>query len=263
MGPGATAGSPAGGPRPPFMFPPFPFMPFTVPPPQPPPNFSGMSEAELRAMEGTERTNVEARIRCLRNIQVLLDAAVMEMQQYSAVVARHNIVTPVPQTPVSSPPSTSTSATSAVASSLSAVVSSTSGVASTSASGTASNFIEENKPVMRQKCDSTTSSTVVTSSTSSNKSISSSVTSSNISQTSNPSGLRPASETGARPKSSLIVPTSPSIPVQSETLTSGKNNNVNDLKEEDKTDNSDQEQIRQRRLAVFEEQKKWLMKKGT
>ena len=49
--PGATAGSPAGGPRPPFMFPPFPFMPFTVPPPQPPPNFSGMSEAELRAME--------------------------------------------------------------------------------------------------------------------------------------------------------------------------------------------------------------------
>lgn len=279
--PGATAGSPAGGPRPPFMFPPFPFMPFTVPPPQPPPNFSGMSEAELRAMEGTERTNVEARIRCLRNIQVLLDAAVMEMQQYSAVVARHNIVTPVPQTPVSSPPSTSTSgvasstsasstsdvasssATSAVASSLSAVVSSTSGVASTSASGTASNFIEENKPVMRQKCDSTTTSTVVTSSTSSNKSISSSVTSSNISQTSNLSGLRPASETGARPKSSLIVPTSPSIPVQSETLTNGKNNNVNDLKEEDKTDNSDQEQIRQRRLAVFEEQKKRLMKKGT
>merc|ERR1712029_169258 len=241
------------------MFPPpFPFVPFTVPPPQPPPNFSGMSEAELREMEGTERSNVEARIRCLRNIQVLLDAAVMEMQQYSAVVARHNIVTPVPQTPVSSPPSTSTSG---VASSTSA--SSTSGVASTSASGTASNFIEENKPVMRQKCDSTTTSTVVTSSTSSNKSISSSVTSSNISQTSNLSGLRPASETGARPKSSLIVPTSPSIPVQSETLTNGKNNNVNDLKEEDKTDNSDQEQIRQRRLAVFEEQKKRLMKKGT
>merc|ERR1712029_701335 len=94
--PGATAGSPAGGPRPPFMFPPFPFMPFTVPPPQPPPNFSGMSDTELREMEGTERTNVEARIRCLRNIQVLLDAAVMEMQQYSAVVAKHNIVTPAP-----------------------------------------------------------------------------------------------------------------------------------------------------------------------
>ena len=37
-------------------------------------------------MEGTERENVEARIRCLRNIQVLLDAAVLEMQQYSNVI---------------------------------------------------------------------------------------------------------------------------------------------------------------------------------
>ena len=27
--------------------------------------------------------------RCLRNVQVLLDAAVLEMQQYSAVVARY------------------------------------------------------------------------------------------------------------------------------------------------------------------------------
>ena len=52
------------------MFPPFPFVPFSIPPPQPPPNFSGMSEAELREMEGTERSNVEARIKCLRNIQV-------------------------------------------------------------------------------------------------------------------------------------------------------------------------------------------------
>ena len=52
------------------MFPPFPFVPFSVPPPQPPPNFSGMSEAELREMEGSERSNVEARIKCLRNIQV-------------------------------------------------------------------------------------------------------------------------------------------------------------------------------------------------
>ena len=67
----ASAGSGPAGPRSPFMFPPpFPFVPFTVPPPQPPPNFSGMSEAELREMEGVERNNVEARIRCLRNIQV-------------------------------------------------------------------------------------------------------------------------------------------------------------------------------------------------
>ena len=39
-------------------------------------------------MEGNERANVEARIKCLRNIQVLLDAAVMEMQQYSSVVSQ-------------------------------------------------------------------------------------------------------------------------------------------------------------------------------
>lgn len=41
-------------------------------------------------MEGNERANVEARVKCLRNIQVLLDAAVLEMQQYSGVVARLN-----------------------------------------------------------------------------------------------------------------------------------------------------------------------------
>ena len=44
-------------------------------------------------MEGNERANVEARIKCLRNIQVLLDAAVMEMQQYSSVVSQLDIVT--------------------------------------------------------------------------------------------------------------------------------------------------------------------------
>ena len=58
------------------MLPPFPFLPFTVPPPQPPPNFAGMSEAELLQMEGVERTNIEARIRCLRNIQASLDTRV-------------------------------------------------------------------------------------------------------------------------------------------------------------------------------------------
>lgn len=43
-------------------------------------------------MEGNERANVEARIKCLRNIQVLLDAAVMEMQQYSSVVSQLDTV---------------------------------------------------------------------------------------------------------------------------------------------------------------------------
>jgi len=59
----------------------------------PPQNFSGLTEEELKAMEGNERANVEARIKCLKNIQVLLDAAVMEMQQYSSVVSQLDTVT--------------------------------------------------------------------------------------------------------------------------------------------------------------------------
>jgi len=63
---------------------------YGVPPPMPPPNFSGMTDQELRDLEGNERANVEARVKCLRNIQVLLDAAVLEMQQYSSVISRLN-----------------------------------------------------------------------------------------------------------------------------------------------------------------------------
>ena len=81
----ATATLPPLPPLPPFGFPP---PPYAVPPPMPPPNFSGMTDEELSAMEGTERANVEARVKCLRNIQVLLDAAVLEMQQYSSVISR-------------------------------------------------------------------------------------------------------------------------------------------------------------------------------
>merc|ERR1719492_247404 len=60
----------------------------------PPPNFSGLTTEELRTMEGNERENIEARVKCLRNVQVLLDAAVMEMQQYTLVVSRLNVSRP-------------------------------------------------------------------------------------------------------------------------------------------------------------------------
>ena len=75
---------------PPMNIPAFPFSPppFGIPPPMPPPNFSGLTTEELRTMEGNERENIEARVKCLRNVQVLLDAAVMEMQQYTLVVSR-------------------------------------------------------------------------------------------------------------------------------------------------------------------------------
>jgi len=37
-------------------------------------------------MEGNERRAVEARIQCLRNIQTLLDAAVVQLQQYTSIL---------------------------------------------------------------------------------------------------------------------------------------------------------------------------------
>nr|XP_023030277.1 E3 ubiquitin-protein ligase synoviolin A-like [Leptinotarsa decemlineata] len=88
-----------------FMFPPFRFMPF-LPPPMPPPNFATLTPEELQRMEGNERENVEARIQCLRNIQLLLDAAVVMMQQYSTTVA-HSAQMPPPTT--SATPTTSPS----------------------------------------------------------------------------------------------------------------------------------------------------------
>lgn len=65
----------------PFIHPLFPLFspPPDIPPPRPPPNFSAMSEEEVRRMEGSERQHVEARIRVLRNIQTLLDAAVVQV----------------------------------------------------------------------------------------------------------------------------------------------------------------------------------------
>ncbi|XP_075222748.1 septin interacting protein 3 [Lycorma delicatula] len=71
----------------PFFYPPFPFMPFNMPPPIPPADFSGLSNEELRRMEDSAREGIEARLRCLRNIQLLLDASVVLMQQYSASAA--------------------------------------------------------------------------------------------------------------------------------------------------------------------------------
>ena len=54
-----------------------------MPPPLPPLNLSPtLTNEELAEMEGDERHNVEARIHCLRNISVLLNASMIQMQQY-------------------------------------------------------------------------------------------------------------------------------------------------------------------------------------
>lgn len=73
----------------PFMFPPVPLIPGISNPPLPPQNFNGLSEEELRQMEDSSRRGIEARLQCLRNIQLLMDASVILMQQYvtSASVA--------------------------------------------------------------------------------------------------------------------------------------------------------------------------------
>ncbi|XP_022671236.1 E3 ubiquitin-protein ligase synoviolin B-like isoform X2 [Varroa destructor] len=68
--------------------PPFTLLPALFLPPPPPIipgglNLGTLSEGELRAMEGNERLAVEARIQHLRNIQILLDAAVTMMAQYN------------------------------------------------------------------------------------------------------------------------------------------------------------------------------------
>ncbi|RMB90501.1 hypothetical protein DUI87_33102 [Hirundo rustica rustica] len=61
--------------------------PAAVPPmPVPPAGFAGLTEEELRAMEGSERQHLEARLQCLHNIHTLLDAAMLQINQYLSVL---------------------------------------------------------------------------------------------------------------------------------------------------------------------------------
>lgn len=48
----------------------------------------GLSDDELRLMEGQERQNVEARIQWLKDIQCLLDGAMILIQQYNSVASQ-------------------------------------------------------------------------------------------------------------------------------------------------------------------------------
>ncbi|KAL4239005.1 E3 ubiquitin-protein ligase synoviolin [Mactra antiquata] len=91
----------------PPMFPPM-FMPTGFP--RPPSNLSGLSVEELRSMEGVERENIESRIQWLRDIQALLDGAMLLMQQYNTVAANTNIsginMSSRQQTPYTTPTNT-------------------------------------------------------------------------------------------------------------------------------------------------------------
>jgi len=253
---GANGGSAGAAVRPPFMFPPFPFLPFTVPPPQPPPNFTGMSDTELEEMEGRERSNVEARIRCLRNIQVLLDAAVMEMQQYSAVVARANASSSTNSSASAAgvtEPTTTTTTVPAAADST-----------STSETSNSSSVSVATSTVVTASSGGDQTSSVVSSAASA------SITSATVTQSSQGPFLSP-SETGARPKvsssatikdeSSSKVTTLSSEEVEDVKSEKPEENPFTALAEEEKSKTAEQEEIRKRRLAVFEEQKRRLMNK--
>jgi len=257
---GAGANVPGGAVRPPFMFPPFPFLPFTVPPPQPPPNFTGMSDTELEEMEGRERSSVEARIRCLRNIQVLLDAAVMEMQQYSAVVARAN---------ASAATSTTASASTTTTAAAEPQPATTNAAAASSSEASVADSTVVNSPSGASESDS-----VVASSKPADAASSVSSTSTTVPPSSSPGPFLSPAETGARPKVSTSSPTikdeSPSQKKEVATVSSegevkvkgeGQKENPFEALAEEKSKTAEQEEIRKRRLAVFEEQKRRLMNK--
>lgn len=56
--------------------------------PLPPTRPEGLTDEELKTMEGQERQNVEARIQWLRDIQCLLDGAMILIQQYNTVASQ-------------------------------------------------------------------------------------------------------------------------------------------------------------------------------
>eukprot|EP00095_Tigriopus_kingsejongensis_P003978 maker-scaffold310_size212938-snap-gene-1.19 protein:Tk03978 transcript:maker-scaffold310_size212938-snap-gene-1.19-mRNA-1 annotation:"GG11831" len=202
---------------PPPFFPPMPpffGMPFGVPPPLPPVNFSGLTDDEVRAMEGQERQHVEARVKCLRNIQILLDAAVMEMQQYSAVTAR------LPAVPVATVPTPAAAPASAEAV---AAAASTANAATASTSSTAATSIKEPLP-------------------------------------STSLGARPkvsptADVTEKKAAEAAVDPEKVMSTLTSELMKSASNIDGNIDPKEAEGRNAEQDEIRRRRLALFEQQK--------
>jgi E3 ubiquitin-protein ligase synoviolin len=95
----------------PFTGPP-PFVPLFPPPFIPPPPLinahnddflksllQNLTDEQLKELEGNERANVEARILLLRNIQQLLDAAVLQMNQYSTIMASMSFPKPTSSSP--------------------------------------------------------------------------------------------------------------------------------------------------------------------
>jgi E3 ubiquitin-protein ligase synoviolin len=112
----AAAGTfPTTMPMPPLPFPgmlPMPPLNGASPYPFPqPPVFAGLSDEEISQMEGTQRSAIEARLQALSNISVLLDAAVLQFQQYLSISNASGVLGQQPPPPSSSAPSAATSTT--------------------------------------------------------------------------------------------------------------------------------------------------------
>jgi len=258
MGAGALpgAGSPSmAGRHPPFIPLP-PFMMPVIPPPMPPPNFQGMSEEELREMEGSEREHVEARIRCLRNIQVLLDAAVTEMQQYSSVVARCNAQQTVVRassvsnssTPVSVS-NNSTSSLTKVSSSTVTTVTSSGGVGPSTSSSSATEVSPSpsSSSTFARNLAAAFSNTGARPKVREQETVEETIIAEDSVDSSNSATEKHEPVTSVTAETSII--SSPAAASQSA-------NPFETLSQQD-----DQDEIRRRRLAVFEEKKKQLLRK--
>jgi len=251
-----TSTAPTGTGRPPLLLPPFPpFMAFNVPPPLPPPNFQGMSEAELLEMEGNERKHVEARIRCLRNVQVLLDAAVLEMQQYSAVVAR---CTAQQNLQRSTTVSTSQSSNTSTASSVTASATTT----TTTTSVDSSVNKTQESPVTNQVTAGAAAAPTLTDTNAPVGQSAGSPSSPAAPAVNTRADEADYTSTGARPKVTQATVVTSTVKVSS----TGSLDDTKDISTEDNPfsqlpNTVEQDEIRRRRLAVFEEQKNRLMKK--
>ncbi|XP_008056241.1 E3 ubiquitin-protein ligase synoviolin [Carlito syrichta] len=144
-----SGSAPEAGPAPGFPFPP-PWMgmplppPFAFPPmPVPPAGFAGLTPEELRALEGHERQHLEARLQSLRNIHTLLDAAMLQINQYLTVLA--SLGPPRPATSVN--PTEETAPTVATAASSTSIPSFE---ATTSSPGASPAATEAEKPPARE-----------------------------------------------------------------------------------------------------------------
>lgn len=78
-------------PPPPIVIPPA-MLPFLQTPPFPLPQLpieallQGLTDQELRKLEGSERQNIEARIKCLTDVKTLINAATFRLQQYNNIL---------------------------------------------------------------------------------------------------------------------------------------------------------------------------------